>query len=206
MANANRLTPETLIETRISPVIEREYKRRDIFPELRLENAARIQNGATGVHMLNVQHAQELFADAQAMQAQNRELPRGIPAAYSALARNIGEALERDARRGLWDDPGMEEMMKRASATPARLEVGDRVLYFFGNKAGVEACIVKDYRMYSVKYEDGHYISDDGKRRDYRYGYVIRVKDSSEDFFTEAHTLTRDDCKPAHLCLVRSDA
>ena len=62
MANANR-TPsdEPSIRVTISPVIEREFKRRDIFPELRIENAERIQNGATGVHKVTIDRANDLL-------------------------------------------------------------------------------------------------------------------------------------------------
>jgi hypothetical protein len=39
---------EAQILVRISPVIEREFKRRNVFPELRSDRAVRIINGATG--------------------------------------------------------------------------------------------------------------------------------------------------------------
>ena len=196
---------EVLVPVQISPVIEREFKRRDIFPELRLENATRIQNGATGVHKVSIAVANALLADAEAMQVNNRELPRGIPAAYSALMRNLKRTLKDEARRGLWDDPGMEEVQKRVVLSSACFDVGDSVLYFLDDEEeyGQEATIVDGYGMFNVKNDEGgHYVNDEGRRFDYRCGYAIKYKGSENRFFALPHQLTRDDCKPAHLCLV----
>ena len=188
----------------ISPVIEREFKRRDIFQELRLETAARIQNGATGVHSVSTAVAHALLADAQAMQRRAHELPRGIPTAYSALVRNIGAALKQEARRGLWTDPGLDEMKKRAAQSPACFEVGDTVLYFAADDDyGSEVRIVHAYGMYCVGDDAGAFISASGHRVMYQSGYLVRVEGSESDYFAKACELTRGDCKPAHLCLVR---
>lgn len=189
----------------VSPVIEREFKRRDVFAELRLETAARIQNGATGVHEVSIDRAKELLADAQAMQAHNRELPRGIPAAYSALVRNISASLKQEARRGIWDDPGMDEIKKRAAQSPACFDVGDAVLYFCDDaEYGQKATIVGGYDMYAVTGDDGPFIDGKGQRLEYKRGYAIKCNGSDHRFFCPAHCLTRDDCKPAYLCLVAS--
>jgi hypothetical protein len=147
----------------ISPVIEREFRRRDVFPELQLENATRVRNGATGVHKVSTERAKELLTDAQAVQAHSRELPRGIPAAYSALVRNLGFSLKQEAKRGLWDDPGMDEVKMRVAASSACFEVGDTVLCFVeDDEYGEAATIVSDYKMYSVISDNGPYLANDG--------------------------------------------
>ena len=189
----------------ISPVIEREFKRRDVFPELRIENAARIQNGATGLHDVSIAVANALLADAKAMQAHGRELSRGIPKAYSALVRNIGSTLKEEARRGLWDDPGRDEMERRAAQTVAWFKVGEVALYFSEGREPdcIPVTVVKAYGMYKVFSEDGAFITAEAQRIDYQNGYVVSCRYSEHTFFATAYKLTRDDCKPAHLCLVR---
>ena len=203
--------PDTYITVLISPVMEREFKRRDIFPELRLETAVRIQNGATGVHKVSVERAKELLADAQAMGMYDRAapLPRGIPVAYSALVRNIGATLKQEARRGLWDDPGMDEMKKRAAQSPARFDVGDTALYFDDDdeEYGTQVSVVEAYGLYAVLNEAGAYLSAaNGKRINYQSGYVVKRKGAENTFFVLACQLTRDDCQPSHLRLVASMA
>lgn len=109
MAEANRTCSDApTIRVRISPVMEREFKRREIFPDLRLEVACRILNGATGDHEVSIERAKELLADARAMRDNSRELPRGVPVAYTALGRNIQQAL-----------CNIDEAMKRAAQSPA---------------------------------------------------------------------------------------
>lgn len=195
---------DSTLDTRITPVIEREFKRRGIFTELRLENAIRIINGATGVYRVSVDLAREILADAEA-QNRNGDLPRGLPVAYGSLARNITASLKQEARRGLIDDPGIEEVQRRQAAASARFEVGDRAIYFRDSEEyGREATIVEGYQMYTVQTEDGPYIARDEKRVDYRRGYIIKLKGKDDMFFAHAYELTRDDCKPSHLRLVAS--
>lgn len=186
----------------VSPVIERDFKRRDVFPELRLENASRVINGATGVHRVSLDRAREIVADAQA-QLDSRGLPRGLPVAYSSLVCNTKDALRAEARRGLIDDPGMEEAQRQQVAASACFSVGERVLYFDPrDEYGFEATIAGEYRMRCVLSDDGSYITRDDQRIEYRPGYVIKLKGADIASFAPAYALTRDDCKPSHLRLV----
>ena len=102
------------ISIRISPYIEREFKRRDIFHELRLEKAYRTFSG-TGDHMVSVERAREILADANANRY-NRDQPRGMSVAYGSLARNIDEALREEARQGLIQDPGEDAVISKIKA------------------------------------------------------------------------------------------
>lgn len=191
---------EALIFVRISPVIEREFKRRDVFAELRLEHAKSIINGATGVHQVSMARARELLVDAVAQRG-NRELPRGIPMAYSSLVSNLEASIKHEERRGLFDDPGMEEVRRRMTESPARLAVGERLLCFEDRaEYGFPVEVAEGYALYAVATDRGAFVRDDGKRIDYRYGYI--VKEGDHLLFAEAHRLTRDDCKPSHLRLV----
>ncbi len=193
------------VTIQISPVVEREFKRRDVFPELRLEDAVRIQNGATGVYKVSIERAEALMADARVMRTHDRELPRGTLVAYGALARNIQHSLQEEERQGLWKDPGVDEAEQRAAASPARFEVGDSVLYFENDddEYGEEVAIVNGYGMYRCSSRDGAYINDQGERADYRRCYGVAFKDSGDSrFYALAHQLTRADCKPSYLRLV----
>ena len=189
------------VEVRISPVLEREYKRRNVFPALRLEQALRIVNGATGVYVMAVNEAERLLDDARAMQL-DRELPRGLPLAYGCLARKLATELQRAERRGLWDDPGIDVVKRRLDESPARFGIGDACLYFgHDDEYGREAKIIEGYRLYSVRAGDGPYVKETGQRISYMYGYVIQLKGDEHPFFCRPFNLTRDDCQPSYLCL-----
>lgn len=139
MADSNSTN---LLDIRITPVIEREFTRRSVFPELRLESASRVINGATGIYWISIERAREIMSDAEA-QNRSRDLPRGLRVAYGALARNISASLAQEARRGLLDDPGMSEVQRRQVAASACFQVGDRVLYFgCDDEYGEEATVV----------------------------------------------------------------
>lgn len=194
------------VEVRISPVLEREYKRRNVFPALRLDHALRIVNGATGVYVVAIDEAQKMLDDARAMQL-DRELPRGLPMAYGCLARNLATELQRAERRGLWDDPGIEEVKRRLDGSTARFAVGDECLYFDNeDEYGREAKIIEGYRLYSVRADDGPYVKATGQRISYMYGYVIQLKGHEHTFFCRPFNLTRDDCQPSYLYLVSNAA
>lgn len=94
--------------------------------------------------------------------------------------------------------------MKRAAQSPACSDIGHKVLYFAddNDEYGQEASVVGGYQMYRVTHAEGIYGKSDGDRVSYRFGYVIRLDDEDRSFFVAAHQLTRDDCEPAHLCLV----
>lgn len=202
VANSTHTPVEPEINVWISPLIEREFKRRDVFQELRLENAHRIKSGATGVYLVSVDRARELLADAESHRY-NRDQPRGLSAAYTALFKNITRALREEACRGAEDDPGMAEVKRRRIAASACFRVGDRVLYFGDDEEyGEKAVIVEGYGMYPVADDDGPYIDSHGDRLAYRYGYSIRVIGQSGSFFATAYDLTRNDRKPSHLRLV----
>lgn len=190
------------IHVKISPVIDREFRRRDVFPELRLESAAQIVNGATGVHKLTVGAAQALLRDAKAYQM--CDLPRGVPVAYSALARNLEFSLRQEARRGLWDDPGRTEVAARQFSHLASLNVGQAVqCCHSADDSGETMTVTAGYDPVACvrNSETGHYISDDGARLDYAPSY--RVKDhAGKEFFARPWMLLTKGYGITHLRLV----
>jgi len=196
------------VEVRISPVLEREYKRRNVFPTLRLEHALRIVNGATGVYTVALDEAQRLLDDARSMQL-DRELPRGTPLAYSCLARNLATVLKQAERRGLWNDPGIDEMRRRMAESPVQFNVGDECLFFHGesdDEYGHKVKIIGTFGLYFVSCKDGQFIKADGARGEYRRGYCVTFEGDPATYVVRAGQLTRDDCLPSHLCVVAGTA
>lgn len=187
----------------ISPTIEGEFIRRGMFHELRRHNAVRMA-GAASVHHVSTARATEVMLDAQAMREKPQELLRGIPKAYTALARNVAEALRVEARRDLWDAPGIDEMKRRLNESPARFEEGQLCLYFQddGEPYGTSVKIVGGLNLYRVSYDDGHFIHEQG-RCEFQMGYVVQEQ-GQRPYFARPYQLTRDDCKPSHLRLVVS--
>lgn len=195
-------TPKVRI--RISPIIECEFRRRNVFHEIRLEKAHRVISGSTGVHLVGIERAREVLAYAQSRRNRGG-LVRGLLIAYAALARNISTALQEESQQGLIDDPGPEEVRRQQSAASACFAVGDRVLHFLAHdEYGRVAIITEPYKMYEVADDNGPYIAKDGKRIEYCCGYMIRLNGVEGTFFAYPHQLTRDDCKPSHLRLVAS--
>lgn len=193
---------EGLIRVDITATMEREFQRRNMFPEMRLQNALGIINGSTGVYSVSAAHAREILEDAKAMRQKAAELPRGVPKSYTALVEKLTTALRQEARRGTWDLPSVDEMKRRLSESFARFDVGDRCLYFRdeSEEYGVKVKIVQGLDLYQVRVEGGHFIGEHG-RFEFLMGYVIQ-EDGCEPFFCPPYQLTRDDCKPSYLRLV----
>ena len=199
-------TNERVIEVRITPTIERDFKRREVFSTLRIEHAEHVLNGATGVYTITAAFAEEVLADALARYSGHEER-RGLKVAYGSLHNKLKAAVLAEQRKGVWDDPGKDEAMRRRAQSSACFEVGDKALYFPGGDydyEGYEANIVETYKMYPVTEPDGAYIDSNGARFDYKFGYVIKTKAPDSRFWAPPYTLTRDDCKPSHLRLVET--
>jgi len=204
MTSPKTLSTVPLVSIRVTAVIERELKRRGVFPELRLENAYRISNGATGVYLMGIEHAREVLEDA-IEQRKKLDLPRGLLVAYGAFIKNIECVLKEEARRGFIEFPGMAEVQRQRVASSTCFSLGDRVLCFSpGDEYGHAAIIVGEYKMRTVGSDDGPYIDPDGYKFKCLPGYSVMLKGSKGEFFAAAHQLTRDDCKPSHIRLVGS--
>lgn len=203
--NSGAIEQEGLINIEITATMEREFKRRGMFPELTLENAARIVSGSTGVHRVTLARAAEVLADVDAKRRwpASADLPRGATNSYSALAKKLREILRQEARRGLWDDPGMDEARRRMSDSPAQFAVGDECLFFHDDEEyGHKVKIIGAFDTYFVTHKEGRFIRPDGQRGDYRQGYRVTFEGDPTRYIVYAWQLTRDDCKPSHLRLV----
>jgi hypothetical protein len=192
----------TLIHVRISPTIELDFVRRNVFPELRTTVASSVSKSKPDVYAVILARAREILVDAEAHRY-NSESPRGTAMAYNSLIEKLHRAIRTEERRGLFEDPGYDEAAVRMNQSPARLQIGDSVLHFHtGGECGEPAVIIKPYSVYKVLSQDGAFFAVDGTRLDYAPGYVISIRGSQETFFCPAHRLTREDCKPGHLRLV----
>lgn len=162
------------VEVRITPTVEREFKRRDIFPHLRIEKARRIINGATGVFDVSIDDAEALLKDAEEQRRRYGELPRGVSTALGSLVDYLRPAIK--SAKGLWDDPGQDVAFARIGESSALFKEGDAVRYcspwLNDPDDGKRLWIVGRYHARRVLSESGAFIARDGKRVDYRPGYV----------------------------------
>lgn len=190
-------TLQCTVAIRVTAVVERDYAHRGVFPSLRLAHAAKVINGATGVYQVSLDDAREILNDAEARR-RNRELPKGVPAAFTAHAANVGAVSRQERRRGLVDDPGFNEVTKKMTAeNPALFKVGDAAML----RDGSIVEIIEEYKLQQVWCEDGPFLDRDGERMGYKFGYTARAP-GGEPFFYPAHYLYDVDGSVRHLKLV----
>lgn len=204
MADANRIPcNELIVDVNISATIERDYRRRNVFPALRLENTPRFIN-ATGVHSVSIVEAETILKDAEAQRG-DRSLPRGTPKAFSSLVEKLTAAIK--SAKGLWDDPGIEEMRQRLQESPAQFRVGEQVRYWSewtdDERDGALLEIIEGYALYRVIDKDGAFTDKDAGRASYQWGYAARDRDGETTFYA-AYNLQRLDYKRGHLRLVET--
>jgi hypothetical protein len=208
MAASLSRTPATpIITVRITPTLEREFIRRDVFQNLRVSKALKIISGATGVFEIEVPLAEELLADISAQRARRELLPKGMLVAYNSLESQLKDAIK--YAKGLWDDPGIETACKRSAESPARFQVGEQVRFwspFVNDKRdGARRVITGGYELRSVPEDDGAYVQRDGSRVSYRWGYTAENPATGETFFYPAAQLQSVDYVRGHLRLAASD-
>ncbi len=203
-ANATTQTEPTVGVTITAPV-ERDYIRRGVFPELRLDRAIHVVNGA-GRYRVRLGVAEAVAADAAAIvQPDSCDTPRGKKAAYTALVRNLGQAIKDEQRKGLWDDPGRDVAKARMQESPAQFRVGEVVRYWSewidSEFDGELIEITGAYGLYPVQSDDGPFIAKDGSKRAYRWGYVVRSS-TGEALFCSPFELQSLDYGHRYLRLV----
>ena len=82
----------TTVEVRITPTIERDYRRRGVFPDYCVERLPHVISSGTTAYSLSLDAAQQLLEDAE-QQHHNRESPRGTNKAYGDLIKKLSRAL-----------------------------------------------------------------------------------------------------------------
>lgn len=196
------------VSVAITPTIERDYKARSAFPDLRLESASRVMNGATGIHQLGIEAAETLLKDAEDRlealgRSPDRAAARGLRYAYATLIDKLQGGIKH--AKGLWDDPGLELASRRQQDCLARFEVGDSAQSPDGR-----VVVVSGYALYVTYDEEGPYVNaDNGKRMAYRFGYRARVVATGEVFFWPPHCLQADseeECSYLRLVVNNSPA
>jgi hypothetical protein len=194
------------LEVRITPTVERDYTRRNIFPELRLVKAPRYMN-ATGIFEVPLDIAEQLLSDAET-QYMNRALPRGSAKAYGSLIDQLKPAVKR--AKGLWDDPGAVVVAQRHAESLAQYRIGEKVRYWSDwtddEADGDVLEIVEDYGLRAVTSEEGEYVDSSGVRFAYVPGYRVKKPGSDEVHFCRPGNLQSLDYKREHLKLVYSKA
>lgn len=111
------------------------------------------------------------------------------------------------ARRKVWADPGESEATRRMREASALLREGEQALLFLeGEEYGEPVEIIGGYSLRTVSQGDAPYRDANGDRIAYRYGYVVRCHSDGRTGFAPAWMLTRQDCRPAHLCLLQGSA
>lgn len=212
MAEANRTLTASTVEVRITPTIERDYRRRGVFPTLRIENTSRFWNSATGIYAVSPKDAEEILKDAEVQQSKGSELPRGTPKAYSSLVEKLAPAVKR--AKGLWDDPGREVVVERSQQDLAHFLPGQKAKYWSpfvdGGYDGETVEIVGGYsfRRVAVDPENdalknyGHYIDEKDGLVCYRWGYSVKFASKEHLIFLPPYMLQTLDDKCSYLRLV----
>lgn len=194
---------EITVRVNITPTVERDYERRNVFPSLRLKNTTLFIN-CTGIHSVSIEEAEEILKDART-QWKDRTLQRGTTKAFSSLIDRLTDEINH--AKGLWDDPGIEVARQRMQESPAQFQVGETVRYYSpwidDDDDGMKLTIVKGYGLYRVLTDDGEFVAREGGRVAYRLGYVVLMPDGKTSFHLP-HELQRIDYKRGHLRLVET--
>jgi hypothetical protein len=159
-----QLVPDpNLVRVWVTPVIERDYVARGVFPSLRNSMAQEFKNG-TGLHYVTLREAAVVEFDAKRRRV---EVRAGLAHAFKALLDNLGQDII----------ASMTRPTKLSGATPFKREDGYRCEILFGTKAqlqavgigvgepfpgepdgGERALHVRDERGYRVVISRAHYV------------------------------------------------
>lgn len=194
--------PDDSIDVWITPTIDRDYRRRNVFPEMWSEDVDKILSNGTFVHEgLCLEFAQELLEDAKEQRCIS-DVPRGTRVAYTALMRQIEGRLRELLERATVPDPGYEAMLQ-PPPSPARFNVGDAaVIWVQGTSHHGELVeIVGEYKLSRCASRDGRYLTKEGTRLEYRYGYDAKLPGGKRYIFS-AHELRAPDGSVRHIRLV----
>ena len=210
MAESNRINmgPAPEIKVTITPVIDRDLRRRNVFPQLRSENAE-FMRGPTYIHIATIEDAEAILKDANGQyESMGRSgETRGLRHAYRSLIDGLTAKIRQ--AKGLWDDPGIEAARKRLIDSPARFNVGDRVRWCSpwvdDDDDGKELIVTGEYALHIVAADDdGPFVMPDGRRITYKVGYLCRGRQDNESRFFPAGELQTRDYKTGHLRLVET--
>lgn len=201
-------------EVRVSRLIEAEYIRRDVFPQIRREHAALSLPSGQMVYIdVAADVVREMHKDAE-HHRYGRKVPPSQARAYGCLANRLRLAV-RAAQAPPAEPPvnllpvdvqlafTAQRFLAGFAPTPARLIEGVSALYFAdGDEYGEEVTVCGGFNFWEVADHDGPYVDANGRPFTYRFGYLIKRRAGGKQFFSAAHQLTLADCRPAHLKLV----
>lgn len=170
------------IQLQLTPTIQRNYARREVFECFRPEQAARILSNLTAIFYVSVEDAEEVLEDAKEQRAKY-DGPRGEVIAWSALIRCLARLIEDEKFGDCIDFPGAEKVMAERRAASAIFAEGERVAVWRDDETeGELVTITGAYSYYRVCMDNGPYISD-GDRVGYCQGYGARRDNGAENFY-----------------------
>lgn len=214
MSNASRLQqPADIVAVWITDLIEADYVRREVFPDIRKEKATGV-DGSKRRYSVTRETAAALLSDAWDMSFISRgKAGVGLTVAYSATRSRLScFRLKEPERHHCSQSEDLDalrvssvlELMKETQSGGAALPAGTRIFYFReGDEFGHPGITTEGFRYFKVKHDNGSRIDPDGSRFEFRPGYSIKLDETQHTFFVPAHRITLDDCKPSHLRLVR---
>ncbi len=200
MNAADTANDDDTVDIIITPTIERDYRRRNVFPDMWSGREDKILNSGHFLHKdVTSGYAQELLDDARAQRI-CADTTRGTMVAYSALGKNLWRGLKDLLEAVTVLDPGEEAVAEwlNGSESPARYKAGESALDQWG--AVVE--IVEGYHLISVRDEDGVYRTKEGERFSYRFGYATKKSDGRV-YALSPWELRDIDGKPRHIRVVK---
>ncbi|RYE02128.1 MAG: hypothetical protein EOP50_00780 [Sphingobacteriales bacterium] len=171
----------------ITQTIERDLAERAVFPTVRPKHASKVRSIGTSEHWIAMALAKDLLEDAKARRGES-SIPRGTARAYSCLISSLEEEIRRKEREGLFEDPGYEEAVSRMDGELYRLPVGSPALLWNGKR--VE--IYRPFGIYCVLNTAGPFVGKDGRRMEYKPGYIIKEAGGEPTFIPPCDLTTID--------------
>lgn len=193
------------IDVHVTATVERDYRRRNVLPEMWREAADRVQaNGTCLHHDVRVAFAKKvLLADAQAQYTAGGE--RGTRNAYGALIRQLHCAIGARAREGTRPDPGIEKARELQAQSPAAFQAGEAAMLWLpgDDDHGQLVEIVRGLTFRGVADRNGPYWhAEERCRYSYRHVYLVRAP-GEEAAWAGAHHLRNADGSVRHVQLVK---
>lgn len=185
------------IAIQVSAAIERDYAKRAVFPELRLQHARRIINKTTGLYEVSTERAKAVLSDAQEQRWSGKH-SGGMNFAFTSFIRSIEQSIAEFEEQPA--GPTQMPIVTTAAEPPQEpgcFQIGEKALYFRGaEEFGREVRIVEGFSMEAPAWTVQHFAEGNGRRP----GYMVQC--GGMPFFAAAHELTDLECKPRHLQLV----
>lgn len=132
-------------------------------------------------------------------QRRKPDLRHGLRKAYGHVIENVTLALREIEMEGTFPDPGYDAAFAEARDSGCKLRVGSVCI---NTESDVSVEVVKPYGFYGVTIDDGPFVTSDGQRCAYQWGYLVREL-GGDTYFLPAHHLVTANYSQTHLTLCR---